>query len=448
MKSMLIDGWIRVRGSYWFVPSLMAAAAIALALLLVLVDLRAGIDLQSSFPRWFSNRAESAQALLAAIAGSMITVAGVAFSLTLLAVSHATSQIGHSLLDNFMRDRGNQIALGTFIATFLYCVVVLRSFGLDAGVSATIGTSIPHVATLGAVILSICSVMVLIYFIHHVTQSISVSNVVTRLGNMMLECVQRTYPSFRHDESGNDRGKLRAATAVELPDGFSDKAVCVSQAADDSGYVRVIDIDSLVAIAEEEDLVIDLIRRPGEFVIPGEELAYLQSTKNVTDEICEKIRSVFSTGPDRTHEQDVLLIAEQLIEIAGRALSPGVNNQKTAMHCIDQLGRSLADIFNRDEPRESYCDESGQLRVRCRVVHRSEFYSVVTDALRQYVRGDWAATRHFVRMLRRLPLLTQSEAWADRVASTLEVIRDEAKTSSMPEPQYDEVPWPSSTGSR
>jgi uncharacterized membrane protein len=174
----------------------------------------------------------------------------------------------------------------------------------------------------------------------------------------------------------------------------------------------------------------------------------LQSRNEVTDEIRDRVRSVFSTGPDRTHEQDVLLVAEQLIEIVGRALSPGINNQRTAMLCIDQLGWSLVQILSRDEPQEVYCGQSGKLRVRCRVVRRQEFYTVITDALRQYVRGDWAATVHVVRMLGRLSVLTRSHAWAERVAGTLEVIRDEAKTSAMPVTQYNDVPWPSTAESR
>ncbi len=430
MKSMLIDGWIRVRGSYWFVPSLMAAAAVSVALLLVLIDLRAGIDWPGRFPHWFSARADSAQALLAAIAGSMITVAGVTFSLTLLAVSHATSQIGHSLLGRFMEDRGNQIALGTFIATFLYCIVVLRSFGLDSADADSIGDNVPHLATLVAVILSACSVMVLIYFIHHVTQSINVSSVITRLGDALLECVERTYPESR---AGDDAAGQAARRP--LPEGFRDNAVAVAQAGD-AGYIRVVDIDSLVAIAAASDLVVELRCRPGDFVIPGEELMRVQRSNEITDELRAELCSVFSAGSDRTPEQDVLLVAEQLIEIIGKALSPGVNNQRTAILCIDQLGRSLVQIMYRDEPNESYTDESHRLRVCRRTVQREEFYIVVTDSLRQYVRGDWIATRHFIRMLRRLSSLTRSDEWATRVSDTLDVVRDEAKGSGMPDSQF------------
>lgn len=449
MKSMLIDGWIRVQNSYWFVPSLMAAAAIVFALLLVLVDLRAGIHLQARFPRWFSDSAEGAQALLAAIAGSMITVAGVTFSLTLLAVSHATSQIGHGLLREFMRDRGNQVALGTFIATFLYCVVTLRSFGLDAGDTTTIEPSIPHLATLGAVLLAICSVMVLIYFIHHVTQSINISNVVSRLGDSLSDCVQRAYDA-RHDrdavggerQSGDEVSDGRSA----LPASFGEESEPVMEA-QTSGYLRVIDLRSLVDFAAAEDLVVELECRPGDFVIPGQLLARVMAEDGINDEVHDMIRSCLSTGSDRTPEQDLLVVAEQLIEILGRSLSPGVNNQRTAILCIDQLRRALVQLLDSPKPRDAHYDDEGSLRVVSRPVTQQEFYRVVTNALRQYVRGDWWATRHFIAMLTGLYDAAPSSEWADRIAATLDVVRVEAETSSMSEQQIAEISGPPVTES-
>jgi uncharacterized membrane protein len=217
--SRLADIWLRMQASYWFIPGLMSAGAVVAAVVLVQVDYLFGDSLLEGM-RWLRvNQAEGARAVLSTVAGSMITVAGVTFSMTLLAVSHATSQIGAQLLAAFMRDRGNQLTLGTFISTFLYCLMVLRSVRSadesDSGLSPA--EFVPHLATNGALVLAMMSVVVLIYFIHHVPQSINVANVVARVGNDLIECIHSLYP----DDLGSSPPAKRAseiADRTELPE--------------------------------------------------------------------------------------------------------------------------------------------------------------------------------------------------------------------------------------
>jgi uncharacterized membrane protein len=147
---------------------------------------------------WASlNQPEGARTLLATVAGSMITVAGVTFSLTILAVSYATSHFGPRLLDNFMRDRGNQITLGTFLATFLYCLLVLRTVRSGSDIfkpGANAALFVPHLSVLVAIALTLASVGVLIYFIHHIPESIHISNVLHRISRELSDKIEDLYP--------------------------------------------------------------------------------------------------------------------------------------------------------------------------------------------------------------------------------------------------------------
>ena len=141
----------------------MSGVAVALSFVLVQVDVWLGVGVVQKFGLLYTFGPEGARAILSVIASSMITVASVIFSITMLTLQLASSQFGPRVLRNFMRDRSNQIVLGTFIATFLYCLLVLRT------VRGTDNSSfVPHLSVAFGALLAIASVAVLIYFIHHI----------------------------------------------------------------------------------------------------------------------------------------------------------------------------------------------------------------------------------------------------------------------------------------
>jgi uncharacterized membrane protein len=158
--------WDRLRGSYWFLPALMAAGAVALSFAAVALDARLGDDWAEGIGWFHQNKAEGARNLLATVAGSMIGVAGLTFSIAIAAVMQAAQNFGPRLIVNFMRDRGNQVVLGTFVATFVYCLMVLRTV---QGASEGTAAFVPHLSVLIGVVLALASLGVLIYFPHPVT---------------------------------------------------------------------------------------------------------------------------------------------------------------------------------------------------------------------------------------------------------------------------------------
>ncbi len=198
MNINVIQFLSRLRSSYWFLPGLMGLGAILLSVGTTLLDLHFGMEWSDKTLGVFSNRPQGARAFLSTVAASMITVAGVTFSLTILAVSYASSQYGPRILNNFMRDRSNQITLGTFIATFLYCLLILRTVrGADeftGGAVMAIGAFVPHISILVALFLALLSVVVLISFFHHIPESMRLSNVVEDVGKQLLEKIKVMFP--------------------------------------------------------------------------------------------------------------------------------------------------------------------------------------------------------------------------------------------------------------
>jgi len=438
MRGKLLHLWSRLRSSYWFVPTLMAAGAVVLSLATIEVDRRWGDGLHLA---WISLDQASARAFLTTVAGSMITVAGVAFSITMVALTLASSQFGPRLLENFMRDRGNQVVLGTFIATFLYCLLVLRV--LKLGESGTV----PEVALSTALLLTLGSLAVFIYFIHHAAMSIQVQTLVAHVAAELETSLDRLLEDAEEErgERGEAERRLVGRVAAE------GATVC----ADDSGYVDEVEAARLEGLAADHGLVVVCVQKPGQFVVAGTPLLHVlrvdgdggsagggdgdRAGAGAADlgddgELAGKLRrAVPLTG--RRRPGNVEFIVSQLVEVAVRALSPGINDPFTAINCIDLLGAALARFARRPPPRPVRRDDAGRLRVVLPDVGLEELLDAAYDQIRQYGRGCVPVT---LRLLERLAdLASRAAPGADRdaVLRHAEMVR-RSGVEALPEP-YD-----------
>ncbi len=390
MRAHIAKYWDALWASYWFVPSIMAVAAFLLSLATTVIDARL-VEAEVGPIGWLSlNTPDGARALLSTIAGSMITVAGVTFSITIAAVAYATSQLGPHLLGKFMRDRGNQITLGTFIATFIYCLLILRTVQGDALDSPFV----PHCGVLVALILALSSIGVLIYFIHHVPRSIHASEVVAQIGAELESRVSSLFPSG-FDQPPASSNDVIAGEAMTSPSSMIVMAV-------EHGYVTHIDLQWLIDLAKNEDSVVRVARGPGDFVFNGAKLAILEYTEELSDDAKDKVRMAFAMNSERTPAQDVPFLVQQLIEIAARALSPGVNDPYTAMGCLDWLGNALTSLGRQSMPSGHLFDDGGRLRVVVPSYSFENFASLVCDNLRPYFSADRNAAIHMIKVLEQI----------------------------------------------
>jgi uncharacterized membrane protein len=353
MRTLFLAVWDRLRSSLWFLPALMAVATVALSFATVALDERVTDEWLKELGWTYSGGAEGASLMLSTVAGSMIAIAGTVFSMTLVALSLASSQLGPGLLRNFMRDTGNQLVLGTFVATFLYCLLVLRTIR-----RADETVFVPQLSVSIAILLAIISLGVLIYFIHHVSMSIQTDEVIARVGKHLIEGIDRLFPGHL-----GEPGPLCPATSIDtrLPEGFEGGAGPVD--AEQDGYLQRIDADALMALAEQEDLLLRLERRPGHYLVKGSPLVMVWPADRVTDDLAIRLNAAFAVGHQRTSAQDVEFHVNQLVEIAVRALSPGVNNPFAAIACVDRLGSGLCRLAERDTPSTHRFDTQGRLRL-------------------------------------------------------------------------------------
>lgn len=391
MKSTILRLVGYLRESYWFIPSLMTIAAAVLAVLMIYLDGYFGTSWMDLLPGLYTARPEGARGLLSAVGGSMIGVAGTTFSVTIAAVVYASGQYGPRLLTNFMADRGNQVTLGTFIATFIYTIVVLRSVRSAGEGDAGSDAFVPQLALLVAMLLVVASIAVLIYFIHHVPQRIHINGVIERIGTQLLDAVKTQFPDGPTDAPTQPKGA--GATVVSVDRRPDDTAVVRARAV---GYIRLLDNTALIETACDKDVVVTLRHKPGDFIHQGTVLAWVWPRERCDEAMEQCVADAFTVGSRRTPMQDIRFLIDELVEIGTRALSSGVNDPFTANSCIDWLTAAFAELAGRETPSGRRFDDDGNLRIVAVPLGFDMLMRRSFGGLAQYVSTDRLAAGRFL----------------------------------------------------
>lgn len=376
----------RLQTSFWVVPGMMTIAAVVAALGMLWLETTALAETVSRWSGLAAIGAEGARLVLSTIAGSMITAASLVFSMTLVALTLAATSMGARLLDTYIASRVNQVALGLFLATFVYSLIVLR-----AVVDEESATFVPHLAVSVAMVLAILSFGWLIYFIHDLAKFMQVDNVVARAASELAAALERMA------DPGPDLGSqdaLHRETRAGMPR-------CLVSAGG-SGYVQAIDGRGLVEVAREHDVFIEMRRRPGQFVIPTSALACIAGLREIDERLDKQIRNMVILGPKRTATQDVEFSITLLVEIAARALSSGINDFYTAIACIDHLTAALALVLEKGLPPNALHDQQGRLRVQLYPLGFQDLADAAFDPIRQDGRDHVAVA---IRLLESLTML-------------------------------------------
>jgi len=333
---------------------------------------------------------EGARTILSTIAGSMITVTGVVFSITIVALTLASSQFGPRLLRNFMQDRTNQVVLGIFIATFVYCLLILQSV---SSIEETI--FVPNISVSFSVALALINVGVLIHFIHHISTSIQAESVISSVNSEMLDNIQRLFPDEIGDEA-EDREK--ESEEQRSNQNWIENAYRIESKT--HGYLQAIDNEGLLEIAQENDLLIYLPHRPGEYIIKGNPLVLIEQSIESGGGVESSLINSFIIGPQRTPEQDAEFTIHQLVEVALRALSPGINDPFTAISCIDRLTSAICDLTHRAFPSPYRYDDDESLRIIAKAVTFEGIIDAAFDQIRQYGESSVAVTIRLLEALK------------------------------------------------
>jgi uncharacterized membrane protein len=377
--------WQEMRASFWFVPALIVLGAVGLAASLIGLEANIDVQLHKKWPLLFGAGAAGSRGLLTAVASSMITVAGVVFSITIVAFSLTSSQYTSRVLRNFMRDRMNQVVLGVFVGIFLYCLIVLRTIrGGDEG------AFVPSLAVLGGLALAFVGTGFLIFFIHHIAMSIQASTIIAAAAEETLAAVDHLFPVRLSDKPDEDRNNGSASALGKQP--------WSAVAAHKTGYIESIDGNTLVALARKQDTVLRMERGIGEFVVEGTPLVSLAGRSEPDDGLATDLNAVFVIGRHRTVQQDTGFGIRQIVDIAMKALSPGVNDTTTAVMCVDYLGAIIARHADRHIAIPRLQDED-EMRVIVRGPCFESLLAEAFDQIRQNASGNVAVLSRQIQSL-------------------------------------------------
>jgi uncharacterized membrane protein len=385
-----LRAWLETLGDqFWLRPAVIVLACLGLGQLGVWLETAriAGYDASSPAANWgYSGGAEGARALLSAVASSTIGVAGTTFSITIAALSMASGQMGPRLLRNFIRDARNQVALGIFLGTFAYALIVLRTVRT---VQET--PFVPHLAVSGAILLAMLSVATLVWFVHHTAIGINVETVVDAVHDDLCDAIEK-----------HTLEKPDVRTTLQIPAAGN---VTVSG----SGYLQAVDADSLADWAHERGILVSLRVRPGDYVPAGLPLAHLSGD---VEEATDALDKALTFGPRPAALQDLEYAVRQLSEVAVRALSPGTNDPFTAGSVVDHLGDALCRLAPRFMPGGLTARDG-----RIVLVQPMTDYAGLCDAMLHMIRQNAAGSVHVLaRMLEVLTRVAEVERRDDRRA--------------------------------
>ena len=390
MKAEIQKRLVQLSESFWLVPGSMVVASVLLAVALLYVDRN------QLLPEWlvesdwlYNGGGTGARTLLGAIASSTIGVAGTVFSITIAALSLAAGQMGPRLLRNFTRDRGNQFTLGAFLGTFSYALMVLRSVRTQDE-----GLFTPHIALTVGLLLAFACVATLVYFVGHMASRINVDTVIDLVSDDIAAALASLVATAPADDAP--------------PQAFWEGATVVVDGR--RGYLQHLDADGLADWAAEHHTAILLLVRRGDFVFPGAPIALMTAAAPGAE---AAIGDATALGHSRGTAGDPEQAIRQLVEVAVRALSPGINDPHTAMSVLDRLGSALCDLAGATLRTGVFVRDDATA-----LVVPSATYTTLTDIMfhmiRQNAKGSAAV---YIRMLNGLTSVVACEPDAQRRAT-------------------------------
>lgn len=353
----------RMQASLWLIPVAMCVAMLGLAYAMVFSPL--GFPGLNADKYWwlFGGDAATARDLVSAILSGTITMTSLVVSITMVVLSLASGQLGPRLIDNFLRDRQIQTVLGLFTGTVFYCLFVLRSINEELGVD-----HVPQIAITIATVLAMLCLLALLSYVHKIARSIVADTVVAQVADSLESAILREAGNEPSEGPVPSRGQYALTTPLSL---------------EESGYVQVVEFDRLVELAEREDIVIDIRVRPGHFVLRRSHVLMVLSNARVSEGVQMAIQRSFTVGQDRTPTQDLEYSVRQLVEIAVRALSPGINDPFTAVAVINRLASALELAALSAAPVRHYTGDSGNLRVLTIPPDLSDLFDTALNQIRQ-----------------------------------------------------------------
>lgn len=428
MQPKLQNVWENIRSSLWFLPSLLVVLALVLSSLLIEVDVVLAEWNSAVIPWIFSGTADAARTVLSVIAGSLITVISIAFSLTIIALQQAATQFSPRVLRTFTASRTNQLVLGAYTATFIYALLVLRTVrSADQG-----DPFVPALSVTVAVGCALICLGLLIYFIHHMSQALQVSVVIDQIRAELVEHLHTLYPA-QIAEPIDDPPPI--AQVIDDLHGEPTAAIRSSQ----TGFVRAVDEDALLSASLHRVDWLWVWPQVGNFVPRGSVVAEIASAVAPTQELTAAIQAAIVIDRERSLHQDPRFGIRQLVDIALKALSPGINDPTTAEYVLHHLGAALSELANRQFPSPVRTTSDGSTQLLLSRPTWPDYVDAAFSQIRREAEDDVQVTCTLLRVLLQLAEQVPTAARAVPIHEQVAAVRERAAQQTWTTAEHQQV---------
>ncbi|QGJ69017.1 DUF2254 domain-containing protein [Planctomycetales bacterium 10988] len=415
MWTKLENLWNSLQESFLFVPAAICVAAMMLANAMMLIDYIPSADEWTTL-LGFEGGPEGARQVLATIAASMITVAGVVYSILMVALTVASSQFGPRLLKTFFRDTISQVAFGVFNGTFIYCLLILRT--IRQGENAFV----PHLSVTVGIILAVLCMGILVLFINHISLALQAGSVIDHVSRELNVSIKRFCNKCSSQKNvfeltNEEKEQLESVAHskfTEIP----------SQA---RGYIQAIDYEGLVHAAKCHHLTFTVKVIVGDYIIRDQCLLTYQGATDEHEKIVNTVNAAFVFGWERTRGQDIRFPINQLVQLGLRALSPAINDPITGTMVLDRLEEAFVALAEADLPRNYHLDQEKQIRVVARIPSYTELTLSAFNQLRQSGNDNLEFCCRFMEALTAIAKSTKATEFHTALKTQAEAVMEVAQ---------------------
>ena len=372
-STQLLKIYDSIKTSFWFIPCLILLGTLLTCALLLLIDLHSALHRVQWLNFIYHSDANIIRSLLTTIASSVMTVVSITFSITIVALTNASSQFGPRLIRNFMEDISTQVVLGVFVSLFVYCLILTRMTDNFAE-----QLFLPGLAITGAALMTLFGILLLIYFIHHVALNLQSDHIID---NVYLELQHSTRKIFEQQKE-KEKEKEKESTHQGHHEAIK-ATLSLPLKSPQCGYIQAINYDVLTALMSQLNGYIEVVVAPGDFVVKRQ--ITMHSSIKMLSTVDEKsLHDCFTFGSKRTPIQDPEFAVDQLVEIALRALSPGINDPYSAIACVDKLSAMICELTQDKFPQGIAFDQKGVKRLDYKVASFEGLANTAYDQIRQH----------------------------------------------------------------
>lgn len=402
--------WNELTSTFWFIPVLILFSSVLLSMIMVYLDSIFIFDQKGVLRYFMVDSSDSARSILTTISGAMIGVAGTVFSVTLVALTLASSQFGSRLIRNFMYVRLNQVVLGSYISTYLYSLLILNSVKEVDGY-----VFIPSLSILVAILAAAANIVLLIIFIHQIAISIQADHIISDISDFISKQVNTLFPEkMGMDEKHEDK--------IDVQSFQSKYSEVIKIKSPKNGYLQYVDSKSLMDIVTKKNGLLELDFRPGGYLVEGLDIGKFYFNGETNEDIIKDIAHHFVIGKAKTAQQDLEYSIHQMVEIAVRALSPGINDPYTAITCIDNLTATMCYLTQAKFPGKFRFDEENELRIIADAIDFKGVLDAAFNQIRQFSGGSTAVIIRLMEALITIYSLSKKEKHKEAVIKHADMV--------------------------